>query len=47
MREGLGECGRMEMALFNMHFSIIALFSRYVITLLVQNSDVKKGLQGT
>ena len=46
MKEGSGQCGRMEIVLFNMHFSNIALFFGYLITLLIQNSDVKKGLQG-
>ena len=42
MKEGSSECGRMEIVLFNMYFSNIALFFGYLITLLVQNSDVKK-----
>ena len=46
MKEGSSECGRMEIVLFNMYFSNIALFSGYLITLLVQNSDVKKGHPG-
>lgn len=47
MKEGSSECGRMEIVLFNMYFSNIALFFGYLITLLVQNSDVKKGIQET